>query len=261
MKDICCSAEHQEKATFWLGSELVLSTNSHNFVLNIADATNISKINISTIEWYVPFYIASISQQTILSRQILSEIPTKLQYVDRTVFMKEVNTQNLWTFDLGTEEDINIPIWIIVGFQRWESQDSQNLNNDTFFKPPVASAQCIIGTEKYLDAGFFLKYEEDDYSHSYGAIKEAFRLFTKDDNLTPNVSDIDFRSSDNGHDVGYNLYVFDIRYEKNLEAAQPTKIDFKISENVPAEIDGYALVLTIELVSISSDRQCHLDLI
>ena len=58
--------------------------------------------------------------------------------------MKEVNTQNLCSFELGTQEGINVPKYIIVGFQQ---RDSQNLNNDTFYRPPVASAQCIIGTE------------------------------------------------------------------------------------------------------------------
>ena len=62
--------------------------------------------------------------------------------------MKEVNTQNLWTFELGTQERINAPFWIVVGLQQRDRQDSQSLNNDTFYRPPVTSTQCIIGTEK-----------------------------------------------------------------------------------------------------------------
>ena len=57
--------------------------------------------------------------------------------------------------------------------------------------------------------------------------------------------------------VGYNLYVFDIRYQKSLETAQPVNVEFKFSEDVPARIYGYALVLTNKLVSISSDGQRH----
>ena len=172
--------------------------------------------------------------------------------------MKEVNTQNLWTFELGRQEGLNVPIWIIVGFQQRDRQDSQNLNNDTFYRPPVTSAQCIIGTEKYPDSAILLNYYEDDYSQGYGQIKEAFRALTKDDNLKPYISDNDFGSSNNGKDIGYNLYVFDIRYQKNLESAQPIKVEF--SENVPAGVYGYALVLTNKLVSISSDGQRHFGL-
>ena len=71
----------------------------------------------------------------------------------------------------------------------------------------------------------------------------------------------DFRSTNNGDDIGYNLYVFDIRYQKNLKSAQPIKIEFKFSEKIPAGIYGYTLVLTKRLVSISSDGQRHFDLI
>ena len=37
--------------------------------------------------------------------------------------MKEVITQNLRNFELGTQEGINVPIWIIIGFQQ---QDRHN---------------------------------------------------------------------------------------------------------------------------------------
>ena len=50
--------------------------------------------------------------------------------------MKKVNSQNFWTFELGTQQGINVPIWIIVGFQQRDRQDSQNMNIDTFYRPP-----------------------------------------------------------------------------------------------------------------------------
>ena len=52
-----------------------------------------------------------------------------------------------------------------------------------------------------------------------------------------------------------------MKYQKNIEKAQPIKVEFKFSENVPAGIYGYALLVTNNLVSISSDGQRHFDLI
>ena len=66
------------------------------------------------------------------------------------------------------------------------------------------------------------------------------------------ISGNDFRSSNNIDDIGYNLYVIDKRYQKNIEPAKPNKIEFKFSENVPLGIYGFALVSTINLVCISS---------
>ena len=213
LKDFFGHAEHQEKATYGLGYKLTLTRNIDNAVLNKDNATILGKVKINAIERYIPHYTASMSQKALLSNQIVNRIPTELQYVERSVFMKEVNTQNLWNFELGTQEGINLPIWIIIGFQQHDRQNSQNENNDTFYRPPVTSAQCIIGTEKYPDSGILLNYDDDDYNQGYGQIKEAFRVLTKDDILQPYISDRDFRSSNNNNDIGYNLYVFDIRYQ------------------------------------------------
>ena len=175
--------------------------------------------------------------------------------------MKEVNTENLWSFELGTQEGINVLTWIIIGFQQRKRQNSQNLNHETLLRPPVTYAQCINGTEKYPDSAILLNYNDDDYSQGYGQYKEAFEALTKDEIRQTSISDNDFRSSNNDADIGYNSYVFDIRYQKTLESAQPIKVEFIFSGKIPAGMYGYALVLTNKLVSKSSDGHCHFDLI
>ena len=229
--------------------------------MNKDNATVLGEVKINAFEWYVRHYTASMSQQTVLSNQIVNKKPTDLQYIERSVFMKEVNTQNLWNFELGTQEGINVPIWIIRGFQRQTRQNSQNENNDTFYRPLVSSAQCIIGTEKYPDSGILLNYNDDDYNQGYGQIKEAFGALTKNDILQPYISDKDFKSENSDDNIGYNLYVFDIRYQKDFQNSQPIKVEFKFTGAVPAGINGYALVLTNKGISISSDGQRHFDLI
>ena len=180
--------------------------------MNKDTAINIGKISINANEWYVSHYTPSISQQAILSNRNLSKLPTELQYVKRSVFMEEVQTQKFWTFEIGTQEGINVPIWFFVGFEQRDRQGSQILNNETFYRPPVTSTQCIIGTVKYPDSAFLLNYNDDDYSQGYGQIKRVFRALVKDDILKPYISDHGFRSSNDDDDIGYNLYVFDIRY-------------------------------------------------
>ena len=261
LKDIFGYAENQQKATYGLGYKLTLTKNNDNVVLNKGNVINIGKIKINAIEWYVPHYTPSIQQQSILSKQIINKTPTEINYPERSVFMKEVNTQNFWTFELGTQQGINIPTWIFVAFQQNDREHDQNLNNDTFVRLPVISAQVVIGTERYPDSGILLNYDDDDYSQGYGLIKEAFKALTEDDILQPYISEDDFRSSNEGHNIGYNIYAFDIRYQKNFENAQPVKVEFKFSENINAGVYAYALVLTNKLISISSDGQRMFDLI
>ena len=147
MKDISGFAQQQEKGIFGLGYKLTLTGNTHNAVLNKNNAINKDKIKLIALEWYVPQYTPSISNQAILSEQIWSKTPTEHQYLDRSVLMKEFLTQNFWNFELSTQEGVNVPIWIILVFQQRDRQDSENLNNDTFYRSPVTSAQCILGTE------------------------------------------------------------------------------------------------------------------
>ena len=260
LKDVFGFAEYHEKATYGLSYKLTMTRYSDNAVLNKGNAINNAKIKINAIEWYVPHYIPSAEQQSILSKQILNKTPTQIQYPERFVFMKEVNTQIFWTFELGTQEGINIPTWVFVAFQQNDRQHDQNLNNDTFVRLRVISAQVVIGTERYPDCAILLNYDDDDYSQGYGQIKEAFRALTKDDILKPFISEDDFRSSNEGNNIGYNIYAFDIRYQKNFENAQLVKVEFKFSENISAGIYGYALVLTNKLISIRSDGQRMFDL-
>ena len=260
LKDVFGFAEYQEKAIYGLGYKLTLTRNTDNAVLIKDNAITNGKIKINAMEWFVPHYTPSMQQQSILSKQIINKTPTQIQYPEGSVFMKQVNTRNFWTFELGTQEGINIPTWIFVVFQENDRQQDQNLNNDTFVRLPVISVQVVIGTERYPDSGSLLNNDDDDYSQGYGQIKEAFKALTKDDILQPYISEDDFRSSNEGNNIGYNIYAFDIRYQKNLENAQPVKVEFKFSENIAAWIYGYAIVLTNKLIFISSDGQRMLDL-
>ena len=222
----------------------------------IADA----RMKVDHIHRYVDHCTPSVQQQDILSKQILIETPTELRYVERCVFLKEVNNQNLWNFELGSQESMNVRIWRNIRLQR-DRQGSQALRNQHFFNLPVTIFQCIFGTEKYPNAGIILNYDDDDYSQGFAQIKNVFRALTKEDILQPYNSLNKFRSSNvRADDDGYNLYDFDIRYRQNYTASEPTKVQFKFNRVVPNDVKRYALVLTNKLISIICDRQRQFDL-
>ena len=55
---------------------------------------------------------------------------------------------------------------------------------------------------EHPDSGLLLSFDDDDFSQGYGQVKEVFRVVTKEDILQPYISDIDFRSSNDGVDIG-----------------------------------------------------------
>ena len=243
-----------------MGYKLTLTRKTDNAVLNKDNTTNNAKIVINSIEWYVPHYVPSLEEDNKLLDQIYKKTPINLHYPERSVFMKKINTQSFWTFELGTQEGVNVPIWIYVAFQQHDRQHDQNLNNDIFYRMPATSAQCIIGTEKYPDSAILINYDDDIYSQGYGQIKEAFKARTKDNILQPYISEDDFRSDNNGKIIGYNIHVFDIGYQKIYQSGQSVKVEFKLDKIVPAGVYCYSLVLTNRLVIISSNGQRMFDL-
>ena len=77
---------------------------------SIADA----RIKTDHIHWYVPHHAPCIRKQGILSKQILSKASRELRYIEQPVFMEEVTIPNLWNFELGSQESMNVPIFIII---------------------------------------------------------------------------------------------------------------------------------------------------
>ena len=88
-KDVFGFAEHQEKATYVLGFNLV----SDNSVFNKDNSTNFDEIKNKSIDWYVSRKTPPIPQQVKLSREILSKLSKEIQYVENSVFLREVDTQ------------------------------------------------------------------------------------------------------------------------------------------------------------------------
>ena len=176
--------------------------------------------------------------------------------------MKDVTTENNLTFELGVGDGIDIPIYVIVGFMQRDQFNQQYQNNDTFYRPSVVNAQCIIGSEKFPDAGRICDYAIAKYLQAYGEIVSCFRHLAKNNILQPYFTQKDFVNSKNYPDgnPGYSLYVFDLRHHQDYSSAQPIKVRFDLRPAVPAATNliGYALLLTNSLVSVSSDGQKHL---
>ena len=128
---------------------------------------------------------------------------------------------------------MNSPIYLIIGLQQRDRQDPQNLKNDAFYRFPVTSAQSNVGSEKQADDGILLDYDDgDDYSQGYGQINEVFRDLTEDDIPKPYIPPDKFRSSKVSlDDVGYNLYVFDMRYQQSFIASQPFEVECNLMKS------------------------------
>ena len=168
LKDLFGFAD-QEKITYGLGYTLTLKRNTNNDAIVRATAVSAAKIDIKDISWYIPHYVPSLENQQLVMNQSLNKDPFELFYTERTVFRKDVNTNNNWTFELGNS-GTSTPIFVIVGFQARNKIDSQTHDNAVFDRLPISNAVCKIGSEKYPDDGIERDYDRDKYDQ-YDTVK------------------------------------------------------------------------------------------
>ena len=90
--------------------------------------------------------------------------------------------------------------------------------------------------------------------HTVKLIENFYQLKSETNLFTPFIDLHKFRS--------YSFYVFDFSKQKVHIAYQPIRLEFKLSAVFSeANYIAYALVLTPNLISISSDGQRHFDLL
>ena len=146
LKDLFGFAD-QEEITYGLGYSLTLKRNNNNDPIIRDNGVDAAKIDIKDIAWYIPHYVPSSENQQLVLNQILDKDPTELYYIERTVLRKDVNTNNIWTFELGNSGD-STPTYVVVGFQARNKIDSQTHNNSKFDQLLVSNAVCKRGSEK-----------------------------------------------------------------------------------------------------------------
>ena len=64
--------------------------------------------------------------------------------------------ENLLTFEVGPQKLINVLIWVFVGIQQKDRQNSELDFIDTFYRLLVTNTQCKNGTTISPDASAFL---------------------------------------------------------------------------------------------------------
>ena len=111
----------QEKITYGLGYTLTLKRNTSNDVIIRGAGVDVAKVVVKDISWYIPHYVPNIENQQLVLNQVLDKDPTELYYTERTVFRKDVNTNNNWTFELGNsggEAAQSTPLLCLLDFKQ-----------------------------------------------------------------------------------------------------------------------------------------------
>ena len=238
LKDLFGFAD-QEKIYHGLGYTLTLKRNSSIDVVFRTNGVDAAKVVVKDISWYIPHYVLSLENQQLVLNRILNKNTTELFYAERSVFRKDVNTNNNWTFELGNSGE-STPTFVIVGFQARNKIDSQTHENATIDRLSVSNAVRKIGSEKNPDDEIECDYDRDKYDQAYSEIEKFYISHSECNLLNPFFDLHKFRS--------YNIYVFDLSKQKDQIASQPIRLEFRFNAAFGvADYIAYALVLTPKL--------------
>ena len=77
-----------------MGYTFTLKRNSSNDVVFRTNGVDVAKVVVKDIAWCIPHYVPNLENQQLVLNQMLTKDPTELYYTERTVFRKDVNTNN-----------------------------------------------------------------------------------------------------------------------------------------------------------------------
>ena len=109
---------------------------------------------------------------------------------------------------------------------------------------------------KYPDNEFQVDFNRNKYNEPYNEIRRFYKDYIKGEGA-PYITFKDFKEL-------YNLWVFDLRAQKENPSAQPIRVNFKFRAGFDHTANNYqavALVLTQKIISVSSDGQRQFDIL
>lgn len=258
LSEIFGFALHQDKIIYGLGFMLTLKRASNDNAIYRLGGVDAAKIEITDIALYVPHYTTSLENQILVTEHVNNNNLTNMSYIERVMSTKSVNGNNTWTFELGVEAGMDIPIYVIVGFQTATRMGpSQEQNNGIFDRLDVIGASLKIGSERYPDNEMQIDYNRNNYVQPYDELKRFKKEYIGEQSLGPFVTYKEFKDL-------YNLYVFDIRNQKEHLSAQQIQIKFQFRtgyDAVAQNATAFALVLKNRVIEISSQSNKQFDII
>ena len=256
LKDVFGFIAHLDKINYGLGYTLTMkrADNGNSFYRTIGDE---AKIEIKDIAWYVRHDTPSMDNIALVNEHILAKKNTDYSYHSRSTSSKPVNSNNNWSFENGTETQTDIPIYVIVGFQTVDKAGPDQLQNNALFdRLDIIEASCPISSVRFPEHEYQVHFDRNKYNEPYKEIRRFYKDYIKGEG-SPYMIYKDFKEL-------YNLWVFDLRADKDNPSAQPIIVKFKFRAGYDATAINYqaiALVSTQKIISVSSDSYRQLDVL
>ena len=257
LKHIFGFCEDYDKVVYGLKHTLTLTRNDDNDAIfktsNVDGAGNDvvvdGKIELSDIRWFMPHVTPADKYKMELYKII--ERKEKIPVGYRMIQCDSASIPQALTFSwrLSVKSSPEVPRFIIVGFQT-NKIGNQKQNPSIFNNVNVSNIYVMLNSTRYPTTDYNISFPTQKYSRVYGDVAEFRSKFFNMDELisNPNITPLYYKDL-------YPLFLFDVSKQSEKLKYSTTDIQIKMhfSENPPADVHAYGVIISDRLINFQSD--------
>ena len=241
--------EDYTKIMYGLRQTLTLVRKSGDDAIFRDDAVDAGKITLNKISWFMPHILPSDSEKFQLYKIIESKARLPVAFRTRQCDAITVPQSTTFTWRLSVKSSPEKPRYIIAGFQT-NKDGLQTANPSIFNHVNVTNIYVMLNSTRYPAIDYNISFPKNNVSRIYGDAALFRSKFYNMDALisNPNISPSDFKTL-------YPLFVFDVskQSERLKSSITDIQIKTKFNENVPAQTEMFAMVISDRYLTFQSD--------
>ncbi len=249
LKEIFGFAEDYTKVIYGLRHLLTLKRKGDTDAIFKNDAVDDGKVTLDEVSWYLPIVKPDLEVKNNLMKEIENKTELSIDYRMRQADSISVPQNTSFEWRLSVKTGSEKPRYVIVAFQTGKEND-QDQNPSIFDHCNVQSMNVYLNSTPYPQTDYDLDIVQNRFARLFSDVSKFRANYT---GVTPelahcNISPSEWKSL-------YPFYVFDLT--KQSERLKLTTIDMRIkvrfAENVPANTQAYALVLSDRKLMMQSN--------
>ena len=248
-KHIFGFAEDYDKIVYGFRHVLTLVRKSDDDAIFRLTAAGAGKITLSKVSWYVPHVRPADGPKLKLYEMIEKKVKVPVGFRMRQCESISVPQTTNFTWRLTVKSSPEKPRYIIVSFQT-DKDGNQEKNPSVFNHVNVKNMYVTLNSTRYPAVDYELSFTKQQFSRAYGDAASFRSKFYGMDELVsnPNITPSDYKDL-------FPIFVFDVSRQSEKLKNSVTDIQVKayFNENVPANTEAFAVVISDRVVSFASD--------
>ena len=250
LKHIFGFAEDYTKIVYGFRHVLTLVRKSDDDAIFRANTAGLAgKITLSKVSWYIPHVRPADAYKLRLYEMIEKKAKLSVGFRMRQCESISVPQAKNFSWRLTVKSSPEAPRYIIVAFQT-DKDGNQEKNPSVFDHVKLKNIYVTLNSTRYPAVDYDLAFTKQQFSRAYGdAASFRAKSYMMDDLVSnPNITPSDYKDL-------YPLFVFDVSKQSAKLKHSVTDIQIKahFNDNVPANTEAFALIISDRVVSFESN--------